>query len=298
MDACESLLVLSLVPRVPLIGNRQDAYRYLAYTSTTTIVFILFLHVFLQAAFYTRLSVPLREKGGRFWPQPRTGTTNSHRIPPPFNSQVVIGRIGSLTFEDLDEDDTHMGTRDIEAAVNAHRFGKFRGKVENLRVGSLLTPGHAMTKDDWFYRKVVLVTSLGSSSWANTEGVVINAPLSRAEEIEARKRLRLVDPHDVVGKTRNKLDISRVWLGVGGPVTDSDEWYHVHDIDMINGAIRLSHRVFFGGNVGEVLEKIGTRGRMKLLFGRAVWAPGQLEYEIMRGGWRIRNGTHELVFPK
>ena len=193
--------------------------------------------------------------------------------------------------------------------MNVHRFGKYEGKVPGLRKGVILTSSDGMALDDWFAGKTVLITSYNAGggraadalrrrqTQASTQGVVVNVALPKKEAEEARQKMRIsngVDDDDA----KPKPDVSKLWMGVGGPVTDSDEWVHIHDVDDVDDARELAPSVYVGGDVEGVLDGLARNESrsVKLLYGRAVWAPGQLEFELMAGGWRIANATHALVF--
>ena len=163
--------------------------------------------------------------------------------------------------------------------------------------GVILASSAGMADDDWFAGKVIIVTSYSSGDdtarglrridVAPTEGIVVNVPLPAGEAAEARRKMRISDGvDDHADEKKDHPVLTRTLLGVGGPVTDSSEWVHIHDLSGVEGARQLAPRVHIGGDVAEVLSRNSKgQGTMSLFFGKSVLGPGQLEFEISQGGW-------------
>ena len=78
----------------------------------------------------------------------------------------------------------------------------------------------------------------------------------------------------------------------GGPV-DREHLFVLHKRpDIIDGGIKISNGLYWGGNINQVIEAINTRGANKqeiqLFIGYCGWDLGELEAEVEEGSWTIR----------
>jgi putative AlgH/UPF0301 family transcriptional regulator len=184
----------------------------------------------------------------------------------------------------------------LDAAL-ATRFAADVGSVAGLGPGTLLRPTAAQPATSSFAGgAMLLVTQHGRSG---TKGFVLNQALPEDEAARARLALREAAGEGDEGNEGDEGDLarrqrvagairgsSRLWLGVGGPVRGSEEmWTHVHNCPQLHGATPLAAGLAFGGDVLEVLQD--ERCRVKLLYGSAQWAAGQLDSEVMRGLWHV-----------
>jgi putative transcriptional regulator len=75
----------------------------------------------------------------------------------------------------------------------------------------------------------------------------------------------------------------------GGPV-DRDHIFVLHKRpDLIDGGEQISNGLYLGGNMGQVIEAINTRGaiiqEIQLFIGYCGWDVGELEAEVEEGSW-------------
>ena len=75
----------------------------------------------------------------------------------------------------------------------------------------------------------------------------------------------------------------------GGPV-DRDHIFVLHKRpDLIDGGEQINNGLYLGGNMGQVIEAINTRGANKqeiqLFIGYCGWDVGELEAEVEEGSW-------------
>jgi putative AlgH/UPF0301 family transcriptional regulator len=99
-----------------------------------------------------------------------------------------------------------------------------------------------------------------------------------------------------------------IWLG--GPVLHSDEdlrsslksdpsicAHAIHQWSDIPGCTDLGCGVYEGGSWDHIGERgSGAKAQARLLIGRSVWAPLQLEAEISQGVWMICNPRQDFIF--
>jgi len=67
------------------------------------------------------------------------------------------------------------------------------------------------------------------------------------------------------------------------------------DIEHVTGDIYLSNDPAV---LARVLTEDNARERIRLYAGHAGWAPGQLEFEIARGSWKVLPVDENIVFSK
>lgn len=160
------------------------------------------------------------------------------------------------------------------------------GKVPALQVGSLLQSTQT-TSSAFPAGSLVLVTELGLDFY---RGVIINSPLPVGEQEQARQMLRV---SDTVAAPKPTLD-RVLFYGYGGPVkTQEHRWQIVHDNVQAVGAVVVSSDHGRGIAVGGdfVHELLTESTRVLLLYGSAVWLPGQLEREILQHEvWQLLPG--------
>ncbi len=89
-------------------------------------------------------------------------------------------------------------------------------------------------------------------------------------------------------------------VGIGGPVEHNTLHYLFRNIANIEGAIKLSDNIYWGGNYEQILDTInleGDKGDILFYLGYSGWSEGQLQEEIDRNSWIVfPNATEQLVF--
>jgi putative AlgH/UPF0301 family transcriptional regulator len=129
---------------------------------------------------------------------------------------------------------------------------------------------------------------LSQTSGEFYKGFIVNVPLPAEERARAMQRLHLSGDEAV----RLRGSEVAVWLGYGGPVRPAEsEWVPIHRQLDIEGAEALDGRFLaLGGDVEQLLARetdpAYALGFM-LLYGSAVWLPGQLEREMDEGLWAL-----------
>lgn len=137
--------------------------------------------------------------------------------------------------------------------------------------------------DPNFYRTVILLISYGREDGAM--GLVINRPTA----ILPRRILP-----DVEGLSRYNGPIY-----FGGPVMLDHIvflWRNgVGDAEgeLIFGGVRLSDSREL---LDAVAEESTDPSTLRIYAGYAGWAPGQLEFELIHGGWRVASASEAMVF--
>lgn len=157
------------------------------------------------------------------------------------------------------------------------------GINEQVRLarGVLLIARKSMT-DPNFSNTVLLITEYEETG---TVGLVLNRPLDNPA-VEILPQLK-------------ELGLASYNLYLGGPVrlrslrllvqsdTGLDDYYHVVDNIFQISDLR---------GVQELLEQKAGQLRVRLYAGYAGWYPGQLEQELLRGGWHLYRSDNSLVF--
>ncbi|KAH9260624.1 hypothetical protein BASA81_001091 [Batrachochytrium salamandrivorans] len=215
--------------------------------------------------------------------------------PLPTTPSSPISSVSSIKLDNKDDDYaaySELESRDDDASfferIERAQIAPVEliGKVPALQVGSLL---QSTLQDNRAFPlgSLVMVTELGSDFY---RGVIINSPLPVSEQDQAKQMLRVSDA------AAPKPILDRVlFYGYGGPVkTQEHQWQIVHDNVHAVGAVVIGsdrgHGIAVGGDF--VHELLVESTRILLLYGSAVWLPGQLEREILQqhGVWQLLPG--------
>lgn len=158
------------------------------------------------------------------------------------------------------------------------------GTVHELVPGCMLKSTSASSLS-FPKNSIVLITEVEQDVY---RGFIINSPLPENEQFAAQRALRIAKDEE---EPRSSLDLTRVlFYGYGGPVNSHEHrWTAVHDNVNVPGATILGPSLAVGGDSAASLLQSSTR--VLLLYGAAVWIPGQLEREITEGLWEIIPST-------
>jgi putative transcriptional regulator len=154
-------------------------------------------------------------------------------------------------------------------------------QVSDPAPGKFLIAGRQM--GDTRFREAVIL--LISYDLEGAMGVIINKPT----------KLKISEAFPEIKGFSNKGDLI-FW---GGPVEMHKAFMLIRSKDAPKDTIRVLDDVHFGVSQ-EILEGISNSSdsseRSRVYLGYAGWARGQLDREILRGGWRVMNGDAESVF--
>jgi putative transcriptional regulator len=135
--------------------------------------------------------------------------------------------------------------------------------------------------DPNFSRSVVLLVEHSDDGGAM--GIVFNQP----SEIELADiaREQGVRVHDEAGQA-----------DVGGPV-ERERGFLVHRRPEVTDSVKLEEGVYLSVSTDSLKELLaGDPNAYRLCLGYAGWAPGQLEREMMAGGWLSSTISAERIF--
>lgn len=203
--------------------------------------------------------------------------------------------LGSEQEEAAYDAETDLDDDSLMLQVERARWAQYAGSEPVLRAGALLvaSPGDGGLGAA-FVEAVVLLTAHGGTAEPSV-GYVVNSQLPAAEADAARRALHLDDFAQQARVAAGAVRTDKVWLGAGGPVKSAaSEWVHVHDCPAKADSVALAAGVAVDGDVVEVLGDAACF--VKLLYGEAVWAPGQLDREVSEGTWLLREATPDVVF--
>jgi putative transcriptional regulator len=113
-------------------------------------------------------------------------------------------------------------------------------------------------------------------------GLVVNRPT----DIEPEE---LLDEDDVITGYHGTL----FW---GGPVQMDSLRALLHTDDAPEGAEKIVGSVYLVSYEDAAASGPADPAVLRLFIGYTGWAPGQLEYELARGSWRVLPASHEIVF--
>ncbi len=166
-------------------------------------------------------------------------------------------------------------TRIATAVAALPRFGpRLRRGVFLVARPDMLDPNFAQT--------VVLLVEYGDEG---ALGIIINRPTEH--------RLESVLPDMAALKGRE----DRVYLG--GPVAPGQVIVLLRAAGDVEAARHVVDDIYVSASrtpVLRMIERNDPAERFHAFAGHAGWAPGQLESELARGGWRIAEADAEMVF--
>jgi putative transcriptional regulator len=145
---------------------------------------------------------------------------------------------------------------------------------------SFLLVASPQMADPRFRKTVLVVTRHGN---AGPIGVIVNRP----EDI----KLDMLFPDYPKARELN--------LYFGGPVYPRQISYLVRGGDAVQGALSISSNIFLAYDMQSLVELLNGKRHYKdlrVMYGLASWAPGQLENEIRLGGWYVIPFDEEAVF--
>ncbi len=147
--------------------------------------------------------------------------------------------------------------------------------------GMFLVASRGMS-DPRFHQTVILLLHHGPRG---TMGVVVNRP-SEISIAHLRPELEGVDEqgHEVY---------------YGGPVAPNTLIFLLRSDATPAKAGHVFSDIYAGGSqaaLTELIEQSAPVERLRIYFGHAGWAPGQLDVELARGQWHLTRGESEGVF--
>ncbi|MFN8286122.1 MAG: YqgE/AlgH family protein [Chitinophagales bacterium] len=153
-------------------------------------------------------------------------------------------------------------------------------KEKDIKPGSLLLSEPFMF-DENFRRTVVLVCEHTEPN--GTVGIIVNKPID----------LRLQEVVEDFPQFNGKLFL-------GGPV-GTDTLQFIHSLgDKIEGSIKLSEKLYWGGNFDQ-LKSLIAEGQVapyevNFYLGYSGWSSAQLETELKDNSWIIAQATPKHIF--
>ncbi len=145
---------------------------------------------------------------------------------------------------------------------------------------SILLVASKEMNDPRFRKTVLVVTSHGSTG---PIGVIVNRPQDTS--------LDKIFPDYPKAK-----DLS---LFYGGPAFPGEISYLVRGGEALEGALTISSDTYLAYDMRTLEELLNGKRRYKdlrVMHGFASWAPGQLEFEIRRGGWYVLPLDEAVIF--
>ena len=151
-----------------------------------------------------------------------------------------------------------------------------------LSSSSFLLVASQQMSDPRFRQTVLLVTRHGN---AGPIGIIINRPES----------LTLDKIFPAYPETK------KFSLFYGGPVYPKQVSYLVRGGEALNGTLMISKDIYLAYDMSVLDELLSGKRRYKdlrVMYGMASWAPGQLEYEIKVGGWYVMPFDEAIIFDR
>jgi len=141
---------------------------------------------------------------------------------------------------------------------------------------------------DPLFKETVII--LFHHNQAGAVGLVVNKPIKTISIAELFENSNLTPPENIIDK-----DITLYW---GGPV-EPEQFFFIHSSDYKSKDLISSNKNFMVTQTPEILIDIAkNQGPKKylILLGISVWDTGQLDREIMQGGWRKKSSSYSLLF--
>lgn len=158
----------------------------------------------------------------------------------------------------------------------------FNSKKEvPLKQGVFLVAKAELT-DPNFLHTVILLVSYGKDG---ALGLIINRPT----EITIQQAIPDIKEPKNAG--------SNIYFG--GPVNRNNLFALFTSDKKPDNAQNAFGKIYFSGSkdvILSLLQKEDKKNKARIYTGYAGWMPGQLEFEIRRGSWRIVESSEEMVF--
>lgn len=136
--------------------------------------------------------------------------------------------------------------------------------------------------DPNFIHAVILITAYGKNG---ASGLIINRPT----EITIQQAIPdIKEP---------KNASSNIYFG--GPVNRNNLFVLFTSDKKPDNAQNAIGKIYFSGSkevILSLLQKEDKKEKKRIYAGYAGWMPGQLEFEIRRGSWKIVEASEEMVF--
>ncbi|MGK7346649.1 MAG: YqgE/AlgH family protein [Candidatus Nitrospinota bacterium M3_3B_026] len=137
-------------------------------------------------------------------------------------------------------------------------------------------------KDPNFEKTVVLLTHYGPTG---TVGVIINRPTETSLS-EALPEIK-------------EFENSRERLFFGGPVLRKGMVLLIRSAEDVAESYHVFGNVYFSGSVKALTKALSDEDSSARVYaGYTGWAPGQLEFEINRGDWRVIDADEMSIFER
>jgi len=159
----------------------------------------------------------------------------------------------------------------------------FRIEANNVvpRKGRILI-SEPFSVGDIFRRSVVLLTEYSPKTGAM--GLILNKYIPKSQI--------------------NKLFLSEfnskeIIVSVGGPM-DTDKLFYVHTNKDVEGALEIMPGIYWGGEYKQIKTKVASGelafDEIRFFAGYSGWAPKQLENEIRKNSWLVKDVTSDEIF--
>jgi putative transcriptional regulator len=149
-----------------------------------------------------------------------------------------------------------------------------------LASSSFLLVASKQMADPRFRKTVLVVSSHGNTGHI---GVIVNRP----QDIKLDK----IFPDYPKAKEFS--------LFYGGPVYPGQISYLIRGGEAVEGALTISSNIYLAYDMPALGELLNGKRRYKdlrVMYGLATWAPGQLEFEIKLGGWYVIPFDESVIF--
>ena len=138
--------------------------------------------------------------------------------------------------------------------------------------------------------KETVIVMLYHNQEKGAAGLVINKPIDTMSLSELFKGSNMVAPEKMIEK-----EITLFW---GGPV-EPEHIFFIHSSDYKSNDFISSNKNFTVTQASEILLDIAKNKGPKdyiILSGIAVWDPGQLDSEMVRGDWEKKINNYTSIF--
>ena len=138
--------------------------------------------------------------------------------------------------------------------------------------------------------KETVIVMLYHNQEKGAAGLVINKPIDTMSLSELFKGSNMVAPEKMIEK-----EITLFW---GGPV-EPEHIFFIHSSDYKSNDFISSNKNFTVTQASEILLDIAKNKGPKdyiILSGIAVWDPGQLDSEMVRGDWEKKINNYKSLF--
>lgn len=149
--------------------------------------------------------------------------------------------------------------------------------------------------DPFFGRSIIYIFE-HNNEYKGTRGLIINKPFIAPIIPDASTVGPFIHPN-IYRDLQGALDTSTT-IFFGGPIEMMSKCIILHSSDYNKNALKISNEIYLNNSKKTLQDIKKNRGpkNFRFILGFVGWRPGQLEEEIKKGEWLLKDGSSDFIF--